>query len=697
MGRFSNPYTIVHSAADAFSPPVLIKPSEGARKILMIRQPGGYSGPWSPEETPYMIEPMDTLASRFHEAVCFVGPSRSGKTMGLLDAWLSHVICHDPGDALVIQMTQDKAREYSKTRIDRAIRYSPELKSRMSSRSADDNTYDKLTKHGMWLKLGWPSITQLSSSDYRYVALTDYDRMPDDIDGEGSGFVLGIKRTQTFLSRGMCMVESSPGKDYEDPHWKPSTPHEAAPVTGVLGIYNLSDRRRWYWKCLDCNEYFEASPGLKLFATLPRESELLEMVRSAPLQDLAKKHASICCPSCGSQIEQKHKSELNNIKTARWVADGQGVTKDGDVYGDYTKSSIAGFWLGGVAAAYQRWDSILLGYLQGLREYALSGSEATLKSKINTDQAMPYISRGLTEEIGTKAEARAEDVERFIVPSWTRFILASVDIQGGHKARFVVQVHAVGVDMESLIIDRYNITKSERGEDLRVDPSSYSEDWDLLTDKVVQSTYRYEGDSELRVLKTIVDYGGEAGVTVQATAWRKRLKKLGLADRVVLGKGDSRLKNMIQWTHARDQHNNKTYQVPILLFSTDKFKDLVSASMRRNEPGPAYMHFPSWLRPWFYEELRAEVRLPDGKWKRIKPRNEALDLWCMIWALSYAIGPGNPSEAFNWMSPPSWAMSILENSELISSSDRRAMKKPVKRIVKKNKPIDGFGSEEWNL
>ena len=194
----ASPWPIVRAAAQAFRPPRRVTVAEGAAESLVIRQPGGYSGPWSPTETPYMIEPMNMLASRRHEAVCFVGPARTGKTLGLLDAWLARNVTCDPGDMLIVQMSQEKAREYSKTRVDRAIRNSPALAQLMSSRGHDDNTHDKLFKHGMWVKIGWPSATQLSSSDYRYVALTDYDRMPDNVDGEGSAYALGLKRTTTF-------------------------------------------------------------------------------------------------------------------------------------------------------------------------------------------------------------------------------------------------------------------------------------------------------------------------------------------------------------------------------------------------------------------------------------------------------------------------------------------------------------------
>lgn len=668
---FAAALPIIQSAAEAFRPPRLVRVSEGAGRALVIRQPGGYSGPWSAAETPYMVEPMDILSSRHHEAVCFVGPARSGKTMALVDGWLGHNICHDPGDSLIVQMSQEKAREYSKIRIDRMIRHSPEIRQRMSLRGHDDNTHDKLTRHGMWIKIGWPSATQLAGSDYRYVMLPDYDRMPDNIDGEGSAFGMGVKRTQTFLSRGMAMAESSPGRDYEDPHWHPETPHEAPPVSGILGIYNRGDRRRWYWQCPDCFWYFEAAPGIRLFSTLPDETELLEIVRSENLGKLAAKHALVCCPHCGSQIAQEHKHVLNDLRTARWVADGQVVGSDGEVSGDYPTSSIASYWLGGVAAAYQRWDSILLRYLQGLREYALSGSDLSLKTTINTDQAMPYLPRHLVEATGDRAETRQEQMERYYVPDWTRFLLCAVDVQGGTKARFVVQVHAIGAHMESAIVDRYDITQSPRGDDIRIDPASYQEDWDALTDRVINATYRIDDERELQVYHTVVDYGGEDGVSVNAAAWRQRLRQAGLSGRVTLSKGDGKQKEAVQRTLARDRRGRKMPDVPLLLFASDQFKDLIAASMRRTDPGPAYMHFPKWLKQWFFDELRAEIRLPSGKWKKIRARNEALDCWAMVWALAYFLGPADPRRPFNWQSPPAWAAPIKSNSHVVTKEERK--------------------------
>lgn len=698
MSAYCSASPIIRSAAHAFRPPRRVSVAEGAADTLMIRQPGGYSGAWSAAETPYMIQPMNMLASRKHEALCFVGPARTGKTMGLLDAWFARNVTCDPGDMLIIQMSQEKAREFSKIRIDRAIRNSPKLAELMSQRGHDDNTHDKLFKHGMWVKIGWPSATQLSSSDYRYVALTDYDRMPDNIDGEGPAYALGLKRTTTFLSRGMCMVESSPGREYLDPHWRPQTPHEAPPASGIIGIYNRSDRRRWYWQCPDCSEYFEAAPGLGLFSTLPAEAELMEVVRTAKLNDLADKHALVVCPHCGSMIEQRHKPTLNRVETARWAADGQTITSAGEVLGEVPRSSIAGYWLGGVAAAYQKWDSLILRYLQGLRELSLSGSDLTLKATINTDQGMPYLPRHLSADKEAGMQDRLEDLAQYHVPDAVRFIVATVDIQGGMNGRFVVEVRGFGVHLETWLIDRYAIWLTERdGKPAKVDPAGYGEDWDLLTAKVVQATYKTSSGRELRVLRTAVDTGGEDGVTHNAYAWFRRLRKAGLSSRVMLVKGGSHVseKPMTKGS-ARTNAGKPMHDMPVWVISTDYFKDLIAGSMRRKVPGPGYFHAPKWVPANYFDELRAEIRGANGKWQKIHARNEALDLWVYALAVCESLGCG-PKGRLNWDAPPAWALPLSsENSELISREERKAEQQARKPATPASTNNEGWDFERRN-
>jgi len=667
----------------AFAPPQATSVADGATQCLVIRQPGMAGGPWDPNETPYMVEPMNMLASRVHEAVAFAGPARTGKTAGMLLGAMAHFVCNDPGDILFIQMTQDKAREFSKTDVRRAVDYSPRLTSMLSSNASDRNTHDIMFKHGMWLRIAWPTVSNVSGSTYRFAFITDIDRIPnaENLDGEGPLFNLALKRTTTFMSRGMALAESSPGIELTDPGWKPATPHEAPPVTGILGIYNRGNRKRWYWRCPHCDDEFEASPGLELF-NLPPEEELLELVRTADIADMAKTYGSrIYPPCCGAEIPRTMKPALN--RGGRWISEAERLGRPDD------GSKIASYWLGGVAAAYQGWESLIQRYLLGLREYALNGSEEVLKATVNTDQGAPYMARHLVESRAKAStpQDRASDIERYIVPDWTRCVVAAVDVQGGTQARFEVQVHAVGPYLEQQLVDRFAIKLSKRegmGQDFApIDPAAYAEDWDLIRDKVLQSTYRTsEEGREIMVALVVVDTGGENGVTDRAYAFWRRMRDQGLSDRVMLYKGASPIgapilrKSKVGARNERDKGD-----VPLYVCNPNLLSDAVSAGLRRAVPGPGFFHFPKakhpiknpggWLPQAFFDELSAEVRSKNGVWSQVRLRNESFDLCRMIRAGLLRLGLDKVKD---WGKVVSWLQSLPANSLVIHAEARREMK-----------------------
>lgn len=684
----SDAYAVAYSDAcsgfAALKSPNRVSVSEGAAQTLVIRQTGSAGGEWSPTETPYMVQPMDTLASRKHEAAVFVGPARTGKTAGLLLGWMCHTVVNDPGDFLMIQMTKDTARTFSKTDVDRAMRNSPKVRAMKSNRVVDSNTFDTMFRHGVWLRICWPTISNVSGSTYRYVAITDIDRMEnaENVDGEGPLFDLAKKRTTTFQSRGMTLVESSPGKPIVDPTWVGATKHEAPPVGGILNLYNRSDRHRWYWRCPDCKDSFEAAPGLGLF-NLPPEQHLLDEVRTANIQEMAGRFNRIVCPSCASLIEPKWKRMLNDPKHgAIWLPD---TATDGSPM----QSTIAGFWLGGVAAAYQSWQSLLEQYFYGLRDYALNGSEEKLKTTTNTDQGAPYMSRHLkdAQTSASRPQDRAlKDLPRYTVPDWTRCLAATVDVQGGVNARFEGQIVAIGQGMQKQVIDRFDLKLSEReglGTDFApLDPASYPEDWDVLTKRLLKATWRTNRPGyEMRLKFLVVDTGGEDGVTQNAYAWWRRLRREGLQNRVVLYKGGSDKKApAIRESMVGARRAGEKGDVPLLNCNPNLLSDMFYADLRRSTPGPGYIYLPAprhptlnpagWVTQAVWDELEAEVRNSDGTYTQVKKRNEWHDLFRMLYAgiLRFKI-----DKITDWNSVPPWLAPLDSNSEIMFADDRRAM------------------------
>jgi phage terminase large subunit GpA-like protein len=232
--------------------------SEWASEDRYINQPGAYVGPWKNETVPYMVEPQDTITDPAFNGEIFVGPAQCAKTDALIINPIGYSATTDPMDLLVFCPTHMAARDFSIRRVDRLHRHSKTVGEAVLKAKDADNRTDKQYTNGMMLSLAHPSVTELAGRPVGRVFLTDYDRMPDDIDGEGSPYDLATKRTTTFGSFAMCLAESSPSRDITDPKYIVSG-HEAPPCGGVLALYNRGDRRRWHWPCPDCGSYFEGA------------------------------------------------------------------------------------------------------------------------------------------------------------------------------------------------------------------------------------------------------------------------------------------------------------------------------------------------------------------------------------------------------------------------------------------------------
>ncbi|MEG3135514.1 phage terminase large subunit family protein [Rouxiella sp. T17] len=638
--------------------------ADAVAKYMRVPDGGGSSSAWEASLTPYVIEPMNCLASRLFDSVIFVGPARTGKTIGLIDGWIVYTIVCDPSDFLLIQMTEEKAREHSKKRLDRTFRVSKAVRKRLSPHTNDNNVHDKTFKAGNYLKIGWPSINIMSSSDYKFVALTDYDRWPDDVDGEGDGYSIASKRNTTFMSSGMTLVESSPGREIVDAKWRPKSPHEAPPTTGILSLYNLGDRRRWYWPCPHCGDYFQPE-----MAAMTGYREIVDPVK-------ASEAAVLECPHCQLTSQPNEKRRLNQLGV--WLSEGETIDKRGHRSGEPRRSRIASFWMEGPAAAYQTWAQMVYKLLSAEQLFDTTGSEQTLRAVINTDWGRPYLPKAAGEQRRSdELMARAEDYGKRRIPAAVRFLIAAVDVQAGKKRRFVVQIVGYGESGERWLINRYNIQQSlrhnEHGECLPIHPGAFAEDWDLLISDVLNQSYRLADDDSKRmpVMAMAVDSGGEDGVTDNAYKFWRRCRKNGCHKRVYLVKGDSNRrqksvsKSYPDNSERTDRRADARGDVPVYLLQTDTFKDQLKNSLDRDTYGPGYIHYPSWIGEWFYDELTYEERGSDGKWRKPgKGANEAMDLFCYIHAIVFLRG----YERISWHKPPAWAEVQSLNPNIFSET-----------------------------
>lgn len=658
---------IALGVVNMFKPPERLTVSECATKYRKLNNPGAYQGDWKNSKVPYMVEPQDELDSREFDGEVFVGPAQSGKTDALILNWTLYSVKSDPMDLIIYSPSNANARDFSMRRIDRLNRHSPAMGSLLLNTRDADNKFDKHYVNGMMLTLSWPAVGELAGKPVPRVALTDYDRMDDDIGGDGNAYDLATKRTTTFGSFRMALAESSPSKPIKDTRWI-ARGHEAPPADGILALYNRGDRRRWYWPCPECDQYFEGRFSMLEWEALGDPLSSSETVR-------------LRCPHCTAAIHPDDREDMQ--QWGMWLKEGQGVDRLGRRIGVGRRTKIASFWLNGIAAAFTTWGELVRTFITAEEEFNNTGSEEALKKFYNTDLGEPYLPKAVdSDRLPEHLLARAEDIGEKLVPKGTRLLVAQVDVQ---KNMFVVQVHGIapGKPFDMVVIDRFNIKLSKRidpetGEIFWIKPASYLADWELLIEEVMDKTYALDDGSGRRmaIKMTTCDSGGYSkskgqSVTSMAYEFYRRLRTDNLHGRFHLVKGDSKPGvPRARVTHPdaskKDKFSTARGDVPVLMLNSNVLKDSLHARLDSIEPGKGMLRFPNWLPDWFYQELCSEIRTPKGWEVRPHSRNEAWDL--SYYCIGLCVSPLLNIEKLDWNNAPSWAQE-WDTNVMISAPD----------------------------
>lgn len=162
---------------------------------------------WRNDFAPYMVEPSKMVTSRRYRAVGFCGPARTVKSESLILNTIGQRIECNPRDMLVVCSTQDTAKQFSERKLAPMIRENRQLAAAQLVGRGADNIHEKRFAGNMNLQIRWPVIGYFSQNEYFDVLLTDLDRMTDDIGGEGSAFILALKRIQHAGSQGKVIAE----------------------------------------------------------------------------------------------------------------------------------------------------------------------------------------------------------------------------------------------------------------------------------------------------------------------------------------------------------------------------------------------------------------------------------------------------------------------------------------------------------
>lgn len=699
---YADPRSALKLALPAWRPAEKISVTEAAEKYMRVN----VSGQWQPfrrDVTPYMVEPTDMIASRAYRGLTFCGPSQSGKTQMLQSAF-AYTVVADPGRIAIFQMTREAAAEFERNKIAPMIRNSPDLRQRQAKGRGADNIYQKLFVGGTQLSLDWPTITKLSSATIRLVLGTDYDHFPESIDGEGDAYSLMRARARTYLSRGMVVVESSPGAPLRDETWRAVTPHDCPPVNyGVLALYPHGTRGRWYWPCPNCELEFE-----------PTYRRLRYPESGDPME--AGEAARMVCPHCGMDFGHELKRELNGA--GRWLHESSELDGNGQPQlvpidsGSVRRTDLLSYWLDGTAAAFSSWKELVTMYRQAIQTFEMTGDEEKLKTVMNTGFAQPHFPRSASSELeitvqGLRDRARGLDLPKGTAPDWTRYITVSIDVQG---TRFVVGVTAWGENGRHMPIDRFDlITPPGEAPDRALEPFKNAGDWAVL-EVLEDRSWPVAGGGRLRAIWLAIDMHGGGATTDNAYRFYRARRRAGQRGRWFLTRGEGGLDRTDRvWLRAPESASQKSRRravardIQILFMAVDKLKDSVAASLHTDQGEANACLIPEWMEEDHLIELTAERRGDKGWAKRPgMVRNESLDHLVQARALHII----NKADKIVWTEPPTWAVwgadnpwlmfdppeDLPEASESDPVGDAGAARPPLPgRIMERSRPPPGRG------
>lgn len=654
-------------------------------------------------DVPYMKKPIYAAFDRRYRAVIVVMSARSSKTKSMLEAVTSYRMVYQPTKMLFVFATGTKAESYSRSEYAEMVRHTPAIK-KISGRDSH-GIQNRQYLNGVLQEFRSGTNDSLSAQGYGVVVFPDYDRSPDEGTGaggkEGSKFDRGLMRTLSEGSTGICIAESSPSRvplrDQDD-----LEPHELPRAGGITGLYNMGDRQWYYWRCPNMAGEHWIKAGFDLLVY--------------DFENGIEPHVK--CPHCGREIHFHERESLVGDFMFPLEVDENGI-RDPDF--EPIPNDFASFHADGVVSAWNKWERLARDFEKAQKHYKSSGDESLLQSFTNTSLGKPYVPK-LRETNLTIAQLMERSHEytslrKGEVPEDTRFLIATVDVQGGANSRFDFQVVAVNERLQWMPIDGGEILLSDyrldNGEPQRIRPHVYRDDWRMIYDRIMKHEYIIAGtDGKKTIIPalTLCDSGGsdddngEGNTTFNAYHFWRWAQTNGIGHRLMLVKGNPRAfreGSHSGWTmisHPNAENDPKhpaRGEIPLLNLNSNVLKNTVYTSLQTEHPHEdQYFRRPSdaWSQFDWYDSLLSEQINKWGKWEKIPTKsNENFDHAQYFFAALHYIGIF--SEGWDWNKPESYALPIDRGNINVKELGKHQLKREVQP---RRRPQQTGDDAEWH-
>jgi phage terminase large subunit GpA-like protein len=370
------PADVLRSARSMLRPPPRQRLSTWIETHLIL--PEGVSALPGPARLwPYQREIADAIGDATIERVTLVKPVRVGFTT-LLTGAVASFVANDPAPIIVLQPTEDDARDYIVSDLEPIFGASPTVQGQLEDDTAvgERNTLASRRFPGGSLKvLAAKAPRNLRRHTTRVLLIDEADAMQPG--AEGSPLLLAERRTLSFPDRKIVLGSTPLLED----------------TSNVLRSYAQSDQRIYEVPCPSCEAYLEL-----LWAHIEWEAD-------------APETAAFRCPTCRTLVPEAQKPHM--VAAGRWRATCPEVR------------GHAGFRLNALVSllANATWGKLAVEFLRARND------SDELQTFVNTILAQGWREEG--DEVDDQAlAARAEPFSLDAVPEDVLLLTAGVDVQG---------------------------------------------------------------------------------------------------------------------------------------------------------------------------------------------------------------------------------------------------------------------------
>lgn len=522
---------------------------------------------------------MDSVNEPLVEEIILMWASQLCKTEIQINV-IGYFVHQDPSPILKIDPSLEMAENFSKTRLSPTIRDTPVLAQRIADPKARDSGNTILMKNfpgGYLAMCGSNSPAGLASRPIRVVLPDEIDRFEVSAGSEGNPVDLARRRQNNYFNRKTLIVSTPTVKD--------ASPIEAR--------YLESDQRKFFVPCPHCG----------------KDQALIWSQVKWPEGKPRKAYYE--CEHCEQSISTAQKNRA--IAQGRWKP--TATPKPGC-------ERVRGFWLWGIYSPWLSIGDIAEQYVRVRKD------PQRLKTFVNTVLCQTWEEPGAEQLEWQQLKTRAEMYSQKFVPAGGLVLTAGVDVQSN---RLAVSIWAWGEGEESWLI---------LWEEIPGDPMQ-DEVWQQL-DQVLMAKYPHESGIELTVSSAAIDSGYLPQRTYNFVRTRRGRRLMAVKGSSQAGKPIVGRPSSQEVTHKGERLKRGVQLWPV---GTDVIKGTLYCRLRLTIAGPGYVHFPGDLPDDFYQQICAEKLVtrwikgfPHKEWRKIQPRNEALDTAVYAFAAANVVG-----------------------------------------------------------